>query len=129
MGDQDRRIAYGILRHLQSQLDGGVVEGDAAESLSGTWFPLDLPSGQVFNSLSFIHMYTRTHIHMYTRTYIRTYVHTYAHTYIHAHIRTVIHSYIRTYMYIHMYMHTHIYVHTYTYMHTYITLPYVGCVQ
>lgn len=33
--DRDKRIAYGIIQHLQSQLSGGVLQGDAAESLSG----------------------------------------------------------------------------------------------
>ena len=30
-----KKVAYGIVKHLQTQLDEGVLEGDAAESLSG----------------------------------------------------------------------------------------------
>ena len=35
LSEKDRRIAYGILKHLRSQLDKGVVEGDPSESVEG----------------------------------------------------------------------------------------------
>ena len=33
--DQDKRIAYGIIRHLQSQIDSKVLSEDAAEGVVG----------------------------------------------------------------------------------------------
>ena len=35
--EKDRRIAYGLLKHLRSQLDNGVVQGDPAESIEGKY--------------------------------------------------------------------------------------------
>ena len=32
---KDKRIAYAIVRHLQSQVDSRAVTGDAAEGVSG----------------------------------------------------------------------------------------------
>ena len=36
ISDGHRRIVYGILKHLQAQLDQGVVQGDDAEGISST---------------------------------------------------------------------------------------------
>ena len=33
--DKDKRIAYAIIRHLQSQVDSRAVTGEAAEGVSG----------------------------------------------------------------------------------------------
>lgn len=35
LSEKDRRIAYGLLKHLRSQLDNGVIQGDPAESVEG----------------------------------------------------------------------------------------------
>ena len=37
LSEKDRRIAYGILKHLRSQLDNGAVQGDPAESVEGNY--------------------------------------------------------------------------------------------
>ena len=37
LSEKDRRIAYGILKHLRSQLDNGAVQGDPAESVEGKY--------------------------------------------------------------------------------------------
>ena len=33
--DKDKRIAYAIIRHLQSQVDSRAVTGEAAEGVNG----------------------------------------------------------------------------------------------
>ena len=35
VSDQDKRIAYSIMRHLQSQIDSKVLPEDAAEGVAG----------------------------------------------------------------------------------------------
>ena len=35
VSDKDKRIAYGIIRHLQSQIDSKVLREDAAEGVIG----------------------------------------------------------------------------------------------
>ena len=38
LSEKDIRIAYGILKHLRSQLDNGAVQGDPAESVEGNYY-------------------------------------------------------------------------------------------
>ena len=45
--DRHRRVVYGILKHLQKQLEQGVVQGENAEGVGSAllaWFPVQLPS-------------------------------------------------------------------------------------
>ena len=38
VSEKDKRIAYAIIRHLQSQVDSKAVTGEAAEGINGKKF-------------------------------------------------------------------------------------------